>query len=47
VAQFLLWPDAPAIVMGATLLYTPVRRLRVTIFTDAVTMLVILPFLAL
>ncbi|GHA16310.1 sodium:solute symporter family protein [Oceanisphaera arctica] len=41
-----LWVTA-TIVMGATLLYTLYGGLRVTIFTDRVQMLVILPFLLL
>ncbi|MFP2769831.1 sodium:solute symporter family protein [Oceanisphaera sp. KMM 10153] len=41
-----LWITA-SIVMGATLLYTLYGGLRVTIFTDRVQMLVILPFLLL
>lgn len=41
-----LWVTA-GIVMGATLLYTLYGGLRVTIFTDRVQMLVILPFLLL
>ncbi len=41
-----LWLTA-SIVMGATLLYTLYGGLRVTIFTDRIQMLVILPFLVL